>query len=42
VVVAGNPPCTDALRAEGIEHFISLRSNALETLQMFNGILGIN
>jgi len=42
VVVAGNPPCTDALKAEGIEHFISIRSNVLETLQMFNRILGIN
>jgi len=42
VVVAGNPPCTDELKAEGVEHFISLRSNVLETLQMFNRILGIN
>jgi methylmalonyl-CoA mutase len=42
VVVAGNPPCTDALKAAGIEHFISVRSNVLETLQMFNRILGIN
>ncbi len=42
IVVAGNPPCTDALKAEGLEHFISIRSNVLETLQMFNRILGIN
>jgi methylmalonyl-CoA mutase len=42
VVVAGNPPCTDALKAEGLEHFISIRSNVLETLQMFNRILDIN
>jgi len=42
VVVAGNPPCTDELKAAGLEHFISLRSNVLETLQMFNRILGIN
>jgi methylmalonyl-CoA mutase len=41
-VVAGNPPCTDDLKAAGVEHFISVRSNVLETLQMFNGILGIN
>lgn len=41
VVVAGNPPCTDELRAQGVEHFISIRSNVLETLQMFNGLLGI-
>jgi len=41
VVVAGNPPCTDDLKALGVEHFISVRSNVLETLQMFNGLLGI-
>ena len=41
VVVAGNPPCMDDLRALGVEHFISVRSNVLETLQMFNGLLGI-
>ena len=41
-VVAGNPPCTDDLKAAGVEHFISIRSNVLETLQMFNRILGIN
>lgn len=41
-VVAGNPPCMEELRAEGVEHFISIKSNVLETLQMFNRILGIN
>ena len=41
-VVAGNPPCTEDLKAEGVEHFISIRSNVLETLQMFNRKLGIN
>lgn len=41
-VVAGTPPCMDELKAEGVEHFISIRSNVLETLQMFNRILGIN
>ncbi len=41
LVVAGNPPCADELKAEGVEHFISIRSNVLETLQMFNRILGI-
>jgi len=41
-VVAGNPPCTDELKAAGVEHFISVRSNVLETLQIFNRILGIN
>jgi methylmalonyl-CoA mutase len=42
VVVAGTPPCMDELKAAGLEHFISVRSNVLETLQMFNRILGIN
>ncbi len=42
VVVAGNPPSMEDLKAEGIEHFISIRSNVLETLKMFNRILGIN
>jgi methylmalonyl-CoA mutase len=42
VVVAGNPPSMETLKAEGLEHFISVRSNVLETLQMFNRILGIN
>jgi len=42
VVVAGNPPCMDELKAAGLEHFISVRSDMLETLRMFNTILGIN
>ena len=35
-VVAGAPACTDDLKAQGIEHFIHVRSNVLETLQEFN------
>ncbi len=35
-VVAGAPACTDDLRALGIENFIHVRSNVLETLQQFN------
>jgi len=42
VVVAGTPPCIDNLKAAGMEHFISIRSNVLETLMMFNKKLGIN
>lgn len=41
VVVAGAPACTDELKAKGIEHFIHMKSNVLETLQAFNKILGI-
>lgn len=35
-VVAGNPACTDQLKEVGIEHFIHVKSNVLETLQAFN------
>jgi len=35
-VVAGAPACMDDLKGHGIEHFINVRSNVLETLQMFN------
>jgi len=38
-VVAGAPACMDDLKAHGIEHFIHVRSNILETLEMFNGKL---
>ncbi|MPN26467.1 hypothetical protein SDC9_173892 [bioreactor metagenome] len=35
-VVAGAPACMDDLKAIGIEHFINIRSNVLETLKAFN------
>jgi methylmalonyl-CoA mutase len=35
-VVAGAPACMDDLKAAGIEHFIHLKSNVLESLQQFN------
>lgn len=38
-VVAGNPVCTEALQAIGIEHFVHVRSNVLETLKAFNAKL---
>jgi len=40
-VVAGAPACTDDLKAIGIENFINVRSNVLETLKDFNAKLGI-
>lgn len=40
-VVAGAPACTDDLKACGIEHFINVKSNVLETLRGFNQLLGI-
>lgn len=41
VVVAGNPACADQLRSEGIEHFISIRSDVGSTLGLFNKLTGI-
>lgn len=41
LVVAGAPANMDDLKAQGIEHFIHVRSNVLETLQGFNNKLGI-
>lgn len=35
-VVAGAPACADDLKAKGIENFINVRTNVLETLQSFN------
>jgi methylmalonyl-CoA mutase len=35
-VVAGAPACMDELKTVGIEHFINVRSNVLETLRAFN------
>ncbi|MBN2743416.1 MAG: methylmalonyl-CoA mutase small subunit [Marinilabiliaceae bacterium] len=40
-VVAGAPACMDDLKAKGIEHFINVRSNVLETLKSFNKMLNI-
>jgi methylmalonyl-CoA mutase len=42
IVVAGEPPCMDDLKKKGISHFISMRSNLLETLREYNRELGIN
>jgi methylmalonyl-CoA mutase len=41
-VVAGAPECTEDLKAIGINNFINVRSNVLQTLQEFNRQLGIN
>ncbi len=38
-VVAGAPECMEDLKAQGIEHFINVKSNLLETLQFFNNQL---
>lgn len=41
VVLAGAPACMDELKAKGIEYFIHVKSNVLETLLSFNQKLGI-
>lgn len=41
-VVAGAPKCSDDLKALGIEHFVNVKSNVLETLKGFNKTFGIN
>lgn len=41
VVVAGDPACKDELVAKGIENFISVKSNLLETLKGYQAKLGI-
>lgn len=40
-VVAGAPACSDELKAAGIENFIHVRVNQLETLKEYNAKLGI-
>lgn len=41
LVIAGAPACADELKAQGIEHFVNVKSNVLETLKMFSAKLGI-
>ena len=40
-VVAGAPACMDDLKAEGIENFIHVKCNVLETLKEYNQKLGV-
>ena len=41
LVIAGAPACAEELKAQGIDQFINVKSNVLETLQAFNVKLGI-
>jgi len=41
LVVAGAPANMDELKALGIEHFVNVKSNVLETLKQFNQLLSI-
>ena len=40
-IVAGAPACMEELKAAGIENFIHVRCNVLETLKDYNQKLGI-
>jgi len=40
-IVAGAPACMDDLKAAGIENFIHVKCNVLETLKEYNAKLGI-
>ena len=40
-VVAGAPACMDELKAQGIENFVHVKCNVLETMKDFNAKLGI-
>jgi methylmalonyl-CoA mutase len=41
LIIAGNPACGEELKALGINDFIHLRSNVVDTLRRFNEKLGI-
>lgn len=41
LVIAGAPECMEELKSQGIDQFINVRSNVLETLQAFNAKLSI-
>ena len=41
VVVAGDPECRPALEAEGVNHYIHVKCNVLETLKEYQKALGI-
>ena len=40
-IVAGAPACSEELKAAGIDNFIHVRVNVLETLRALNAKLGI-
>ncbi len=41
LVIAGAPACMEDLKAKGIEHFIHVKVNVLETLTKFQSLLGL-
>lgn len=41
LVIAGAPACMEELQSKGIEHFVHVKVNVLETMQKFNELMGI-
>lgn len=41
LVIAGAPACADDLKAAGVEHFINVKTNVLDSLKGFNALLNI-
>lgn len=41
IAVAGDPACKDELAAAGVDKFINVKSNVLETLKSYQALLGI-
>jgi len=41
LIIAGAPACSDELKTQGVEYFINVRSNVLDTLKSLNAKLGI-
>ena len=41
LIIAGAPACMEELKAMGITNYISIKSNVLESLQLFNQQLGL-
>lgn len=41
LVIAGAPACMEELQANGIEHFVHVKANVLETMRKFNELMGI-
>jgi methylmalonyl-CoA mutase len=42
LVVAGAPPCMEELKSKGIDHFIHMRSNLVQTLKAYQIELGMD
>ena len=41
LIVAGAPACMEELKSKGIEHFVNMRSNLVQTIKFYQSELGI-